>query len=523
MMKAIDVQIMICQREEIEAANRFINGHSWLQIKKIVTLEEAEIEEIRKSGAIIFENDWGGVIRKSLERLGLRLHEDFFYSWMLDVSLDDRIISYEKLVECSIREKRSLYDFLKVYQDKKQVAYVFGNCQIYAIAQWLLEEKRFAEKYYIVLSEPVHRLGEDVRRNGLKEEFLRELSLFVYQYIETSNSFSRLLGTEYILSKLSNECKKICIPNMYFTGYFPQFCKVYNSPLKSIKKFSNGLIPYGDRQLQENSEKYCKREIGLEVIIQNLQKADLYSREEILDNVSASLDELKHREKKCQIIISDYIVAHYREKRLFYAVNHPADDLIKEMVKRILVYLGYTNPSIMEAEIKELDEIEEFIFPCVKEQLELKFEAEKARLHKSYCNLKFDIREYAATYIKEYLYMQIIEQQSTKYENFEKVCVWDDGYIELKRNIVLTSSSLKTGHLSIYFSAKKVILNEIVIWIPYKIAPKASYNTCCLSIEGEICPMTINEIGEVRINMCRYKGDIKRDLFVIDTMWNIKE
>ncbi len=465
----------------------------------------------------------GGVITDFLEKSGLKLFEDFFYSWMLDISLDDKIILYEKLVEYSIREKRSLQDYLKVYQSRKQIAYVFGNCQIYSITQWLLAEKEFAENYYIVLSEPIHRLGEDVRKNGLNEEFLKMLSLFIYQYTEENNNYSKLLGTEYILSKLSHGCKRICIPNLYFTGYFPQFCKVYDSPLKNIKKFSNGLIPYGDRQFQQASEKYFNRQIGFQMILQDLQDVDLYSKEEILDNVKASIEELRRREKKCQITISDYIIGHYKEKKLFYAVNHPVNDLIKELVKRILIYMGNTNFLNIEKEVKELDEIEEFIFPCVKKQLELKFEAEKARLHKSYCNEKYDIREYAATYIKEYLYMQIIEQKNAEYANFEKVCVWDDGYLELKRNIVLTSSSLKTGHLSVFFSAQKLILNEIVIWIPYKIAPKAAYNTYCLSVKGEICPVTINELGEVRINMCRFEGDIKGDLFVIDTVWNIKE
>ncbi len=60
-MKAINAQIMICNKKEMEAVNRFIRSHSWLQINKIISLEEVEeIEEIKQIGAIIFGNDWGG-------------------------------------------------------------------------------------------------------------------------------------------------------------------------------------------------------------------------------------------------------------------------------------------------------------------------------------------------------------------------------------------------------------------------------------------------------------------------------
>lgn len=54
---------------------------------------------------------------------------------------------------------------------------------------------------------------------------------------------------------------------------------------------------------------------------------------------------LKNKEKTSHVKVSEYILKHYKYKRLFQMPNHPSYDIIKEMSKQILekLQIDYSN------------------------------------------------------------------------------------------------------------------------------------------------------------------------------------
>lgn len=67
----------------------------------------------------------------------------------------------------------------------------------------------------------------------------------------------------------------------------------------------------------------------------------IIDREEIMEGVRLSFSELKRREEKADIKISDYIIENYKKRQLFYSKNHPTNDVLIEYTERILQCLGY--------------------------------------------------------------------------------------------------------------------------------------------------------------------------------------
>ncbi len=59
-----------------------------------------------------------------------------------------------------------------------------------------------------------------------------------------------------------------------------------------------------------------------------------------MEKVELSFKELEKREQSCDVKISDYIRKHYKEKVLFYGRNHPINEVMFEVTKRILKCLN---------------------------------------------------------------------------------------------------------------------------------------------------------------------------------------
>lgn len=63
--------------------------------------------------------------------------------------------------------------------------------------------------------------------------------------------------------------------------------------------------------------------------------------DEIEKKINQSFENLQMREKYTDIKISDYIKNHYQERQLFFAPNHPVNEVLMECTKRIIKSLNY--------------------------------------------------------------------------------------------------------------------------------------------------------------------------------------
>lgn len=133
--------------------------------------------------------------------------------------------------------------------------------------------------------------------------------------------------------KLGEKC--VVWPNIYFDGYCPGLRYVYGSDGRKL------VGPLGDYHFEQIIGCWLQ---GLEP---EVAAADLASTEGWEwcpgDPVEASLENLRKREVDCHVGISDHIARNYASRKLMYAMNHPRNSVLLEMLDRMLNYAGIEN------------------------------------------------------------------------------------------------------------------------------------------------------------------------------------
>ena len=100
---------------------------------------------------------------------------------------------------------------------------------------------------------------------------------------------------------------------------------------------------------------YYKRGDTIQNYLDNcVNNPDLISRKSLLQRATKSINELRNRDKNIKqelciksnvyfISISDYIEKNYREKLLFYSMNHPSKHLLQFICESIVNILNINN------------------------------------------------------------------------------------------------------------------------------------------------------------------------------------
>ena len=112
------------------------------------------------------------------------------------------------------------------------------------------------------------------------------------------------------------------------------------------------------------------------------------------------MEKIEEREEKCDVRISDYILAHYKEQQMYYDPYHPTREVLHEIGRRIVSKLGYTGEYVGNRYAAN-DGGELFIYGCVRRALGLEFEQSyikrydhSSTLHGRAINLREYIEEY---------------------------------------------------------------------------------------------------------------------------------
>lgn len=325
--------------------------------EKEIPIEQAEIAVkavIKKRGIVVTEK----------ETTILKITKETLYS--------GERIDYEKLKVAARRMHCKSADLLKEIKlyDQRKILACYGNCQINNILSLIETSNILKEMFLILYWPPIQLMSEEERTSGLSSLVLKEIDLFIYQNVAPDNKFSKKLASAELLKSIREDAMKVCIPNVYWTGYFPQFCANKFNP--SFEGIRGGLFPYGDKNIVE-----LWKEHSVEDVAYIVSQEDFYSRDEVLKNANESLEKLKSKESLCDVKISDFIESEYKEHYLFYTVNHPTNYLLKELVKRIFSYLSIKVSDIDEEIALKNDSREIAIYPSVKKALGLRFEKEK--------------------------------------------------------------------------------------------------------------------------------------------------
>lgn len=275
---------------------------------------------------ILATSEWEVICRK-LVRKGYKVIKDFIPYWLYN----DKMINWNSFLKIDATFTDQCIKYIK---KEKSIAIVFGNCQTEILQRVLMENDTFSKEYIIFDIPRVCQEGEDVWEKIYDTNLWSECDLFIYQNVLDKNKYGRLRATSCILSRLKSTCITVSIPNIYFDGYFPQIEKNDRNILMDVQE--DGMFKWAD--------KYCnimiEQGMNTQEIIGSLSDKDFIQKKDIMEHVKKSLKCLKEREAVTDIKISDYIEKYYRKKQLFFAPNHPINELIIECAKRVLRKLG---------------------------------------------------------------------------------------------------------------------------------------------------------------------------------------
>lgn len=213
----------------------------------------------------------------------------------------------------------------------------FGNCQAAAIMKCL----NLKVENYITHYEPCH-LSE--LSNEQFTKMIKEQDIIITQPIAQNYRNLDYLNTNYIIN--NTDAIVIIFNSCYFEFYYPD--------LKYFKR-SDGLLKQPiDYHYQCMIDHYMRGDNIQQYVDECVNNPDLYSKEFFLDLANKSIKELRNRDAHTKkelctgnnvhfISITDFIEQNYRDKLLFYSMNHPSKYLLHFVSESIIRILNIGN------------------------------------------------------------------------------------------------------------------------------------------------------------------------------------
>lgn len=293
----------------------------------------------------------------------------------------------------------------------KKICIIYANCQNQLLAEYLLKSSFFYREYTIKRF-PIHLSIQN--KKTIPDALLQRTKLFIYQPVKEIHGNC---STKHILNRLPSDCQRISFPSLYFTGYYPQYCKnPANRIVKSVYPF--GMMPYGDR----NIISLLEEDKSITEIVEILSDPDFYSSEFLLANANSSLAELARREATLSIKVSEFIKAHYQQHYLFHSINHPTDILGIYVVNQIFkeIALPTLDEEMFQGNRAEgiLSNKQIPIYPSVIKNLPLAFVSDNSVYrHNSFCTNKMTF----ARYVKEYVKLHLLSSEDSHQYYFNSI------------------------------------------------------------------------------------------------------
>ena len=242
---------------------------------------------------------------------------------------------------------------------KKKICYLHGNCHMEPMKEMMINMPEFMNQYGFYPLTLVQNINGEI-----DETVLKHIDVLITQDIREDNSFGIKLSAKYLQSKIKKGGRIIVVPNLFGLGraFYPQF--EWNDKNGPIADDVNGLFPHGDRYIRQLADDGR----SADEIVGMLSSNDFLPAEMIVQNFKYYFNEIRDREKGWDIKIYEYVLNNYKNKQLFWDQGHPTNFVIKEIVTQILAMLDITGTL---DDTWEMNGHEEFVYPCVKEQLGL--------------------------------------------------------------------------------------------------------------------------------------------------------
>jgi hypothetical protein len=227
-------------------------------------------------------------------------------------------------------------NIIVIYNIMKKKCLFFGNCQMHIIKE-MLKTTKFVNLYDCDLFSSHMNTCNDL------EKIYKKLNIYSIIFIQPHNNYRNNIkyNINSIVKYVNKDCKIIIIPSCYFNFYYPFLTYAYYEK-EILKKPSD----YHDKNLIDlyhNNIKNIKNEY-----IKLINDIELLTIEKMNEMANNSIDEMEKREEKFKnedyiirldyifITISNFIKENYKEKLLFYSMNHPTYYLFEYLVNEIL-------------------------------------------------------------------------------------------------------------------------------------------------------------------------------------------
>ncbi|MGL1861212.1 MAG: WcbI family polysaccharide biosynthesis putative acetyltransferase [Pseudodesulfovibrio sp.] len=209
----------------------------------------------------------------------------------------------------------------------KELCIVHANCQGPPIIERLLACPQFEERYEC-------KLFTNYEKEPIFDELIGHCSLFLYQHLGSAWGD---LASENILKKLPESARHLCIPNMFFKGYWPLW---------------SGKEGFNYRCL--HLDEFIDMGLSPEETVLLFLRSDVERKYDLLELLNKTFEQERNKEKQTPIKYVELLIEHYRDEMLFNTINHPNSRLINHAAKGILKHLGFDAPD--DAALESLGE-----------------------------------------------------------------------------------------------------------------------------------------------------------------------
>ncbi len=234
------------------------------------------------------------------------------------------------------RQRITLFGFIKINYRKKRPNLkkicISGNCVSGPLYDMLLNHTTLGQKYEIKLLKPVFMVEQqDVE--SIKRD-VASCDIFITQPIKGENYKQLGIDTETLKSLMKKDSKLLKIPVPYFIGYFPEQFYLHDEKSTLIGECEGLAHPYHNRIIFYG---YLKHLNAQEVL-------DILNSETNIKNITKiaekSLEELKIRDENLDFGLYEFVKENYKNKRLFWTINHPTNCILEYMCNEILKKLS---------------------------------------------------------------------------------------------------------------------------------------------------------------------------------------
>jgi hypothetical protein len=207
-------------------------------------------------------------------------------------------------------------------------AVVVGNCQAKALEMMLSTNEKFTDRFELVSFPAVHEIPETMVPD--LHQAVSNAAVVLLQRIDDGYRDGLGLGTE-TLASIAGSATVVRWPSLYWAGYFPDLIYLRD---KSGQPVIDGPFDYHDRSILHA---YYS---GLDVVDACRLLKDPERPSEAQAWAANATAELDLRGRDCDVHVASFIASEFRNKLLFFTMNHPANQLLGFVAQQITEFAG---------------------------------------------------------------------------------------------------------------------------------------------------------------------------------------